>query len=167
MNPGVSRRDFCRALCMSGAGALIAGCATRPARTSSRPNQWSGRFSLTVQSEPPQSWSASFDLVGTPVKGELTLSSPLGSSLATVQWSPEGVVLIQSGQTRQFSSMDHLTSELGGGALPVVALFEWLGGRQAPDSGWDADLSRFDEGRILASRNAPLPVAELRLIIEP
>ena len=84
-----------------------------------------------------------------------------------MRWSPGEARLQQGERLTRHASLDSLTAELGGTALPVAALFDWLRGRQAPVSGWEADLSRQPEGRIVARRLQPLPVAELRLILEP
>ena len=148
---------------------LLGACATRgPAAATPDESLWVGRFSLTVHSEPPQSWTAGFELSGSASAGELQLSSPLGSQLASVRWSAEGAELQQGERTTRHRSLDSLTAELGEGtALPVAALFDWLRGRQAPVSGWEADLSRQPEGRIVARRLQPLPAAELRLILQP
>lgn len=167
VNPAVSRRA---AACVLGSACLLmlGGCATRsPAVSASEASGWSGRFSLTVQSDPPQSWSAGFELSGSAAAGELQLHSPLGSHLAAVRWSPGDAQLQQGERLTHYPSLDRLTTELGGTALPVAALFDWLRGQQAPVNGWEADLSRRSEGRIVARRLQPLPGAELRLIFEP
>jgi outer membrane lipoprotein LolB len=49
----------------------------------------------------------------------------------------------------------------------VAALFGWLQGQTADASGWNADLSRHSEGRVVARRLQPLPTAELRLVFQP
>ena len=50
--------------------------------------QWQGRLSVTVQSDPPRNMSAGFSLDGDARQGELNLFSPLGTTLATLQWNP-------------------------------------------------------------------------------
>lgn len=162
-----SRRALWRVMAL-GCAMWVSACAT-PASDGPRSDEarWAGRFSLTVHSEPPQSWSAGFELSGSALAGDLQLSSPLGSRLAEVRWSASGAELQQGDRLTRHSSLDSLTAELGGTALPVAALFDWLRGRQAPVSGWEADLSRQSEGRIVARRLQPLPGAELRLILQP
>ncbi len=122
---------------------------------------------MTVQSDPPQSFSAGFDLRGTPSAGELQLTTPLGTSLATVVWSPGRAEMRQGGPVTRRGSLDELTTELSGTAVPVAALFGWLRGQAGEVPGWQADLSRQAEGRITARRIAPVPTAELRVVVEP
>ena len=167
MSLSVSRRVLGRMTVL--ACALLLGACATPAPSTSRSDdqRWAGRFSLTVHSEPPQSWSAGFELSGSALGGELQLSSPLGNRLADVRWSATGAELQQGERLTRHPSLDSLTAELAGTALPVAALFDWLQGRQAPVNGWEADLSRQPEGRIVARRLQPLPGAELRLILQP
>lgn len=150
-------------------GSLLGACSTPklPAAPGSPP-RWSGRFSLTIQSEPVERWSAGFDLQGSATEGELEIHSPLGQRVALLQWTRQQAELQQGGQRTVRRSLDELTSELSGGwALPVVALFDWLRGRPSPVGGWEADLSLQPEGRVVARRLHPLPAAELRLVFEP
>lgn len=145
----------------------LAGCATSRPEAPKDASFWSGRLALTVHSEPPQSYSAGFELRGTPAAGELQLTSPLGTVLASVHWSPQGAELRQGAQLTRRPSLDELTADLGGTPLPVAALFGWLQGQTADASGWNADLSRHSEGRVVARRLQPLPTAELRLVFQP
>lgn len=149
------------------AATLLAGCAT-PQRTA-LPGEaaWNGRLAVRVDSSPPQSFSAGFDLRGSATQGQLQLMSPLGNTLASVAWTPAGAELRQGEQVTRRGSLDELTTELGGTALPVVALFDWLRGQPTEISGWQADLSRHAEGRVTARRINPPPGAELRLVFEP
>jgi len=145
---------------------ILAGCATSPSHT---PGQtvWSGRLAVQVDSEPPQSFSAGFDLSGNAQEGELALTTPLGNTVATVRWSPGAAELQQGQQVTRRASLDELSTELSGTALPVTALFAWLRGQPQIASGWVADLSRQPEGRIHARRQTPAPAAELRIIFQP
>ena len=120
-----------------------------------------------MASTPPQSFSAGFDLTGSPDAGELALTTPLGNTVATVVWSPGSAELRQGEQTTRRASLDELTTELGGTSLPVAALFAWLSGQPQNASGWTADLSRQPEGRITARRTDPAPSAELRIVFQP
>lgn len=148
------------------AAALLTACAT-PRPSAPGEASWSGRLALQVQSAPPQSFSAGFDLHGSPEAGELALTSPLGNTLATVVWSPGNAELRQGEQVTRRTSLDDLTTELGGTALPVAALFAWLRGQAQDAHGWQADLSRQAEGRVTARRTQPLPIAELRIVFQP
>jgi outer membrane lipoprotein LolB len=71
-----------------------------------------------------------------------------------------------SGQAQAFPTLDELLTRVTGAALPVAALFEWLGGRTADVPGWQADLSQRGEGRLSARRDTPQPGAELRLVLD-
>jgi outer membrane lipoprotein LolB len=128
--------------------------------------QWSGRLSLRVDTDPVQSMAAGFDLRGTAGSGELSLYTPLGSTLARLLWSASTAELQWNGQRRNFDSMDALTREATGTALPIAGLFLWLNGEPAQVSGWSADLQGLHEGKLLARRTTPAPNVELRLIFE-
>lgn len=146
----------------------LAGCASQKAvRTDDGTTAWAGRMALQVEGDPPQSFHAAFELSGQPSRGELRLTSPLGTLLALVQWSDDGATLTQGQQITRHASVDHLLSTLGGAPIPVKALFDWLQARPAHVTGWIADLSRQPEGRIVARREHPLPPAILRIILDP
>ena len=148
--------------------ALLGGCVAAP-KSISAPgiDSWNGRLALSVDSEPPQSYSAGFDLRGSPQAGELLLVTPLGTTLATFTWAPGRAEMIQGDRSTQRTSLEELSTDLGGTPLPVAALFSWLQGQPVQADGWQADLSRHAEGRITARRLQPAPSAELRLIFEP
>lgn len=146
---------------------LLGACATAPRPVSPGDSAWSGRLALNVNSQPPQSFSAGFDLRGSPAAGELQLVSPLGNTLALVVWDRSGAELRQGGQTTRRGSLDELTAELSGTAVPVAALFGWLDGQPAAVPGWQVDLTRQAEGRVTARRSDPLPTAELRVVFQP
>jgi outer membrane lipoprotein LolB len=159
--PGPARYSLFAAALMLGA------CAAPPKSMLPGEASWSGRLALQVQSAPPQSFSAGFDLRGAPAAGELQLTSPLGNTLATVSWTADSAELRQGGQVTRRGSLDELTAELSGTAVPVAALFGWLRGESVDVPGWQADLSRQSEGRITARRSTPLPAAELRVVFAP
>lgn len=156
--------------CLACALALVmAGCAHPVAAPSTRQagNYWHGRLALRVDTAEPTSFFASFELSGQADAGELTLSSPMGTTLAQLRWSPQFAILRSDGRTRAFNSLDALAIEATGTDIPIPALFEWLRGQPAAADGWLADLSQLAEGRLLAQRTLPAPAAELRLILEP
>lgn len=163
----MTRADRGRLALLGVVAMTLAGCATSRPKASKDTSFWSGRLALTVHSEPPQSYSAGFELRGAPAAGELQLTSPLGTVLASVHWSPQGAELRQGVQRTRRPSLDELTADLGGTPLPVAALFGWLQGQTGDASGWNADLSRHSEGRVVARRLQPLPTAELRLVFQP
>ena len=85
-----------RSVLAAGVAALLltAGCAqlsgdVRPQGA----DAWSGRMSLRIDSQPVQTFSALFELRGSPESGELSLTSPIGSTLAQLHWSPGEALL--------------------------------------------------------------------------
>ncbi len=147
---------------------LIAGCAHQPwagGQKDSKVEAWSGRISLQVQSDPVQAFFAGFELRGNPDQGELVLSSPLGTSLAVLRWSPGEALLDSGGQVQRFNSVDALIEKATGAAVPLPALFDWLTGKNTVLAGWSADLSQQAQGRISASRTTPQPRTDLRIVL--
>jgi outer membrane lipoprotein LolB len=120
--------------------------------------------------DPPskrQSFSASFELTGTPANGELRLFTPLGSTVAAIRWTRESAALEARGDMRNYSSLEALTQDVLGASVPAPALFAWVQGQDLAAPGWQLDLSEFAQGKVIAQRVSPLPVAHLRLILEP
>jgi len=149
---------------------LLAGCATpvpiRSVPQAPSTKQWQGRISVTVQSDPPRNMSAGFSLDGDARQGELNLFSPLGTTLATLQWNPTSTQWFQGSQQRRYDSLAHLTEETTGAALPMDAMFEWLEGRATPSPGWQADLSALNQGSLIAKRITPEPLVVLRIKLD-
>jgi outer membrane lipoprotein LolB len=160
---GIQRRRFFLV-----AAFLLAGCATTGGNTPFDPQTgpWSGRLALRVESDPPQSFSVAFELSGDAASGELTLTSPLGSTVAEMRWQPTGAVLLQNGSQRHYESADRMIEQTTGAAIPTQALFAWLHGEPASVEGWQVDLTHWPEGRLIARRQSPPPEAELRLILD-
>ena len=147
---------------------FIAGCAQPPRATDQNDTEtsfWTGRISLQVRSEPPQAFFAGFELKGSAAQGELVLNSPLGNSLAVLRWSAEEAVLDSGNQIQRFASVNELIEKATGAALPLPALFDWLRGKNTTADGWTADLTQQAEGRISASRSAPQPRTDLRVVL--
>ncbi len=158
--------------------AGLGGCALpRPPQAPPDGPRLSGR--LVVQIEGGQGGNSSFELVGDARQGWLSLSTPLGSLLARARWSPGEVWLDTPQEQRRYESLDALSQQLLGEAVPVAALFDWLRGRpwpEAPSSagqegrfeqlGWQIDLSRHAEGLLLARREGP-PAVILRARLDP
>lgn len=157
-----------QAFALAVAIVLIAGCAhsTRARDSNDANNQWQGRLVLIVRSEPVQSFSADFELQGTPQAGELAFFSPLGSTVARLQWGGGGAVLQASGKTERFDTLDELTLHTTGAVLPVASLFAWLQGQAPETPGWQVDLQGLPDGRLNAQRWAPEPPAQLKIILE-
>ena len=113
-----------------------------------------------------QTFAALFELRGRPEAGELTLTSPIGSTLAQLRWSPGEALLKNGSETRRYHSVDALVEAATGAAIPVDALFGWLAGRNQAMAGWRADLTNIATGRLQARRESPLPTADLRIVFE-
>lgn len=162
------RAWLARGLCV-GVLHAIAGCSA-PMPGAGHPQTasliWSGRLALNLVTEPPQSFFATFELRGTSSVGELTLTSPLGSVMAALRWSPGEATLRAGLQTIPFDSLEALTRHVTGTALPVQAMFDWLDGVNTTGGGWQADLSYLEQGRLVATRAQPSPAAELKLILD-
>lgn len=168
-----------RCLATVAATLALAGCATPPPAVPGA-DLLSGRLSLQVEAHldrPAQSISAAFDLRGDAERGELRLSTPLGTTLAAASWGPAETRLVTpQGETR-FADLDDLSRAVFGEALPLHALPDWLHGRPWPAAGepprpmvpgpgfeqlgWSIDLARFDSGQLLAWRPGP-PSVRLR-----
>lgn len=149
------------------ASFLIAGCAGIPSSVAPNDAQnpvWNGRLAIKVEDQPSQSFSTGFELRGNAQTGELNLLSPLGSTLARLTWNPDQASLRTPSSTQAFSSLEALMVSATGTAIPVAALFDWLGGVATPIEGWLVDLSRQPEGRLLARRAAP--ATELRVVLD-
>lgn len=147
---------------------LVAGCATprSPAPAAPGTAVWNGRMALQVEDQASRSFSAGFELRGSPQSGELTLFNPLGGTLALLSWAPGAATLRADGQSQQFASLDELAAHVTGAPIPVAALFDWLAGVNTPVPGWQPDLSQLAQGRLRARRVEPPPAADLRLALE-
>ena len=150
------------------ASILLASCAipVRDSGSFDTEASWRGRLQVQVQSNPQQSISAAFELLGNAISGSLRLTSPLGTTLAEAQWTPQDAVWRTTTETRHFVSMDQMTEQLVGTPLPLAALFDWLQARPTPAQGWEADLQDLPQGRLRAQRVQPAPTAQLRIVLE-
>ncbi|HSV53793.1 MAG TPA: lipoprotein insertase outer membrane protein LolB [Burkholderiaceae bacterium] len=151
------------------AAIFLAGCAHPPRTPNPAESEtpfWSGRLALQTEAEPPQTFSAGFELKGNAQSGELLLFSPLGQTVAALSWAPGKASLRTNNTQREFDSLDALVANAAGTAIPIAALFDWLAGREAAVPGWHADLSQLGNGRLVAKRSNPAPVAVLRVALE-
>jgi len=123
-------------------------------------------MSVKVHTEPMQALSAAFSLYGNAERGELLLTSPIGTSLARIAWTPGEATLDTGSEMRRFSSLEALTTALTGTDVPVSTLFAWLNGRNQQIEGWQADLAALPQGILTARRTRDAPMAEVRLVLE-
>jgi outer membrane lipoprotein LolB len=145
---------------------LLTACATPEPRTVASSNEWSGRLAIQVLKDPPESLSAHFELQGSAQSGQMVLLSPIGTSLARLQWQAEYARLEQGQEQVVGTSLQNLAARLTGTELPIGALFDWLAGRPSEASGWQVDLSSHAQGRITAERRLPAPVTVLRIVLD-
>ena len=98
------RRQLC-ATAAATALLTLAGCALPPrqlqadAAAPAAAGHWSGRLALQVEDAQNQSFSAGFELLGTPSAASCCCS-PLGSTLARLLWAP-GQASLQQGEDRK------------------------------------------------------------------
>jgi outer membrane lipoprotein LolB len=162
---------------------LIAGCAVNTptggrfgSQTAAEQadSAWSGRIALTLspadvtadKQSTPIAFFASFDLAGNSDTGELTLQTPLGSTLAQVRWTATTASLRSAQGLRRYPSLDALTADLLGTPVPVAVLFAWLAGQPEAVAGWQVDLSGLAQGKLQAQRTSPEPPAQLRITLD-
>lgn len=173
---------------LSLASILIAGCASTTSRkeelgqvNSTPPSEstaasyapipppisWAGRLAYKVEDQPSQSYSGAFELRGAPQAGSLNVLSPFGTNVAQLSWQPGLASLRESGQTREFESLQALLKATTGMPLPVAALFDWLAGIPSEVDGWEVDLRLHEQGRYTAKRTGLGQAAvELRIILD-
>jgi outer membrane lipoprotein LolB len=178
----VRNRLRCGATLLATLALALGGCAALPPP---EPGTIAGRLALQVeahQERPAQSISAGFDLRGTAERGELRLSTPLGTTLAAAFWGPGQARLVTPQGERRFDDLDALSRDAFGESLPLRALPDWLRGRPWPGAadsalplvpgpgfvqlGWTIDLAGFEVGRLLAWRAGP-PGVRLRAQLDP
>ncbi|TAM91014.1 MAG: outer membrane lipoprotein LolB [Candidimonas sp.] len=177
----MTRRLFARRVIRAGAAGLLlllGACAVPPrlvghgAAAFSR----SGRFAVNVSdnSGEPRAVQGGFSWLDEGGNQRLDLANPLGSTLARVDITPAGAVLLRADGTREFAqNADALVAQVVGGPIPVEGLRTWLRGRtdgRARDlktgaggkiesfleNGWSVRLTNYDAlgPRLLVLRRA-------------
>lgn len=151
---------------------LLSGCGLFSNKSKStelaQQGQWEGRLQLRILQDKPEQFSFTFDLQGTAENGELTIYSPLGSTVAVASWTPNSAVLTEGNKQKHFASMEDLTQQLTGAALPLPTLMAWLN-RDGPSlDGWQIKAENLPRSRrIFAQRSSPLPKLHLTLLLDP
>ena len=129
---------------------------------------WQGRISLRVLQPNPEHFSANFELYGSAETGELSIMSPLGTTLAVARWTPHNAQLLQGQKVQDFASVEALTLQLTGAALPLPALLAWLDVDGPALPGWQLNAESPASGRrVYAQRESPLPALQLTLLLDP
>jgi outer membrane lipoprotein LolB len=161
---------FCFLLINALVLSTLMGCSsTQPRRQSDANNDhavWQGRLGVVVEDSPPRQISAGFTLQGTPQAGQLDLSTPLGTTSASLDWTPQWVRWQHDGKTQYFENLSDLLTQALGTDLPIDCVFNWLDGVACDALGWQVDLSRYPQGKIAATRQTPLPHVTLRIQLD-
>ena len=89
-----------------------------------------GRLNVVYQKDDkPESATVNFNWQQTAQRTDVTLYSPVGSTLATIAVTPQQAVLTQSGKApRSAPDVDALSAQMLGWSLPVSGLRDWLQG---------------------------------------
>ena len=176
MNCGRRRAAAAAVLALA---AFLSGCATtRPPEG----GDWlSGRISVKVDAidaRPARNISSAFELRGDADQGELRLTSPLGTRVATAFWAPGVARLVTPDGENRYPDLDTLSREALGEALPLRALPAWLRGQPWPGAesrrsdagfeqlGWKVALTRYAEGWLEVTR-AAAPAVTVKAKLEP
>ncbi len=118
---------------------LLGGCAgikpsiepaQRPASAYQDTINIDGRLSVQYeQNGANEALHGNFNWAQTPTRTVITLSSPLGQTLALIEVTPEKSILKQNGQPpRMAADPDTLTKLALGWTLPVAGMRDWLQG---------------------------------------
>ena len=151
---------------------LAGGCSTPPTPGSPSTSGITGRnaqrsFSgrLALRLVPPGqdqalAFSAAFELSGSPQAGELALRSPVGSTLALLQWQPGAAVLRSERGEQRFASLDALVRSLARSLLGPPASGPGMADSTSGNASGNASGSTATEPAD-ALAGSLLPVAEL------
>ena len=136
-------------LAISGCASLNPPSATNAAVASTSQREYhqaidlSGRLSVRYQQDgKDQAVHGSFTWAQTSDHTIVTVLSPLGQTLATIDITPQQSTLHQAGQPlRTAADVDLLTAQTLGWPLPIAGLRDWLQGFGADASGKRFNLS--------------------------
>jgi outer membrane lipoprotein LolB len=156
-----------RAVLMLAALLALAGCASREtvfrpesvAAAADSPFQVSGRLSIRVDGKGQM---AGFDWQHALARDELSVNTPLGSTVARLTRDETGVTLESDGKIWHAPDVEALTERRLGWPLPLGNLVWWIRGRPAPGEPAviDADGSLLQQGwRIRFTSDADHPSA--------
>ncbi|MBV8680037.1 MAG: outer membrane lipoprotein LolB [Aquitalea sp.] len=146
---------------------LLAGCASemqfRPtavtATTQDKPFNVSGRIAVNMDGKGSV---GQFDWNHSPERDQLSVNSPLGTTVAQLQRDASGVSLQADGKRWQAADVEALTSDVLGWTLPLGNLVWWIRGLPAPGTPYQlaADGSLEQQGwtiRFISDADAPGP----------
>ena len=166
---------------MAAGSVIVAGCASVPGSAERLAGDLiSGRISIRVDASDhadSRVMNTAFELEGNARFGRLNLSTPFGTVLAQVSWSPGQALLVTPEERTPYADLDALTAQLLGESVPVAALFDWLRGRPWPDAasqpdleaagpgfrqlGWEVSLANFTDA-LVSARRERAPVVTVR-----
>lgn len=138
-----------------------------------QPISLQGQLSIKLQAwndTPAKGVSLGFFFLGTRDAGQLDLMTPLGSQMARLAWQQSRVTLTDTQGEQQFDSLDALSEQTLGEALPLRALVDWMQGKPCQDlpyasedsagvfsqAGWRVDTSHLTDGKLTVQRAASL-----------
>lgn len=141
---------------------------------------WEGRLSLKLGAFGQAASTGSqmaFELDVKDNQGTLSLSTPLGTRMAMVRWQAlampgQATAQLETAEGMEtFESLESLTQQLLGEALPLQAMLHWLSGTPSPalpheaaqgqpsatprafgQAGWQVDATALQEGKLNAFR---------------
>jgi outer membrane lipoprotein LolB len=147
---------------------LLASCASpqRAEIIAGASGHWQGRLAVKVIDPVPKAFAANFEMQGDAKSGQLTLTSPLGTTLANIEWAADFAQLTTTGSPQRYESMQSLALSALGVDVPITQLFDWFSGNATEVSGWEVDLREFAAGRVTAKRIGPDLQAELKILFE-
>jgi outer membrane lipoprotein LolB len=132
-------------IAVSLAAALLAGCATVPSAPASTAPvaayadslQLEGRLSVNyVRAGKQESISGKFAWRQDATRTDVTLSNPLGQTVATIAVTPGQAVLKEGNNPpRTAPDVDALSTQVLGWPLPVSGLRDWLQGYAVAENG--------------------------------
>ena len=136
-NAGMSRSFLSRWLAGAAAGLLLAACATTGAPPPNAPVapyrdqvELDGRLFVNFEKDgKPDTLSVKFNWLQQGPRVDVSLSSPLGQTVAKISVTPQAATLTQAGRAPLAAQdIDGLTQEALGWPLPVSGLRDWLQG---------------------------------------
>jgi len=143
--------------------------------------RFAGHLSLKLQAfegKSAEGGSFHFDLQGLATAGVLDISTPLGTMVASVRWSPENASLLTPDGQQVYASMDALLTQTIGEPLPISTIMQWLKGQPDPSlpstwvestqfdqAGWRVDTAELSSGVLHANRDPQPHVRGARLSI--
>ena len=129
-------------------------------------HSWQGRLALRIDGPTLQTLQAHFELTTGQQRGQLRLSTPLGTTLADIVWQPGQAQLTENGRIHHAQTPEQLLEQITGQAWPMAAWQNWLEGDAQLVPGWEVDLAEHAQGKLSARRTDPLPTLTLRLVFE-